>query len=68
MAGYGTVYSLLRALPDSLMVLAHQGTRAYSEIFDMVHRREACRCALQITVSSPFGGTIVASCVLLCSA
>jgi putative transposase len=43
MPGYGTVYALVRALPNSLMVLAHQGTRAYSENFDMVHRREASK-------------------------
>ena len=43
MPGYGTVYALVRALPNSLMVLAHQGTRAYSESFDLMHRREASR-------------------------
>jgi putative transposase len=37
------VYDLIRELPDSLLTLAHQGPKAYSEFFDLVHRREAER-------------------------
>ena len=40
---YGTVYSLVRALPKDLQVLAQRGTRAYTELYDLVHRREAPR-------------------------
>ena len=35
------VYDLVRQLPASLLTLAHQGVKAYSESFDLVHRREA---------------------------
>ena len=38
---YATVYALVRAMPKDLLLLAHRGTRAYSEIYDLVHRREA---------------------------
>jgi len=38
---YGVVYSIVRRLPADLLTLAHQGTKAYSEAFDLVHRREA---------------------------
>ena len=31
----------MRGLPADLLTLAHQGTKAYSEAFDLVHRREA---------------------------
>jgi putative transposase len=38
---YWMVYDLVRQLPASLLTLAHQGVKAYSESFDLVHRREA---------------------------
>ena len=40
---YGTVYALVRSLPSDLLTLAHRGSRAYSEIYDLVHRREASK-------------------------
>src|ERR1700716_4323043 len=40
---YGTVYDLVREVPGSLLTLAHRGSKAYSEGFDLVHRREAPR-------------------------
>jgi putative transposase len=43
MPGYGTVYDLVRNVPNSLLTLAHQGGKAYSEGYDLVHRREAAR-------------------------
>ena len=33
--------SIVRCLPADLVILAHQVTKAYSEAFDLVHRREA---------------------------
>jgi putative transposase len=38
---YKVVYSIVRGLPADLLTLAHRGTKAYSEAFDLVHRREA---------------------------
>ncbi len=35
------VYDLVRSMPASLVTLAHEGTKAYSERFDLIHRREA---------------------------
>jgi putative transposase len=35
------VIDIVRQLPVDLLILAHQGTKAYSETFDLVHRREA---------------------------
>ena len=40
---YPAVYRTVRALPAGLLTLAHQGSRVYSESFDLVHRREASR-------------------------
>jgi putative transposase len=40
---YWMVYDLIRRLPASLVALAHQGGKAYSETYDLVHRREASR-------------------------
>jgi putative transposase len=40
---YWTVYRVVRELPESLLTLAHKGNRAYSESFDLVHRREASK-------------------------
>jgi putative transposase len=38
---YGTVYLIIRSLPAGLVTMAHEGTKAYSESFDLVHRTEA---------------------------
>jgi len=38
---YPAVYRVVRAMPVSLLTLAHQSSRVYSETFDLVHRREA---------------------------
>jgi hypothetical protein len=40
---YGTVYDLVREIPSGLLTLANRGGKAYSEGFDLVHRREALR-------------------------
>lgn len=38
---YGTVSNVVSSLPADLVTLAHYGTKAYSESFELVHRREA---------------------------
>ena len=38
---YSSVYALIRALEPGLLMMAHEGTKAYSEAFDLLHRREA---------------------------
>jgi putative transposase len=38
---YSTVYAVIRELDPGLVTLAHEGTKAYSEAFDLVHRHEA---------------------------
>lgn len=38
---YALVHALVRALPSALTTLAHKGSKAYREQFDLVHRREA---------------------------
>jgi putative transposase len=40
---YRQVHSVIRQLDPALVTLAHEGTRAYSERFDLLHRREASR-------------------------
>jgi putative transposase len=40
---YGTVFSIVRNLGADLVTLAHEGTKAYSNAFELVHRREADR-------------------------
>lgn len=37
----GTVFYIARGLPRDLLTLAHDGTKAYSEAFELIHRREA---------------------------
>ena len=39
---YGTVFNIVRSLGADLVMLAHQGTKAYNDTFELVHRREAC--------------------------
>ncbi len=38
---YGTVFNIVHSLGADLVLLAHEGSKAYSEAFDLVHRREA---------------------------
>lgn len=38
---YSTVYAIIRDLDPALVSLAHEGTKAYGETFDLVHRHEA---------------------------
>jgi putative transposase len=38
---YSLVYDVVRKLAPALVTLAHEGTKAYSDTFDLVHRREA---------------------------
>ncbi len=40
---YAVVYDVVRRLPRDLVALAHEGSKAYGESFEMVHRREAHR-------------------------
>src|SRR5579859_1975753 len=40
---YRQVHVLIRRLNPPLVTLAHEGTRAYTERFDLLHRREASR-------------------------
>ena len=40
---YAVVRRIVRSLPASLLTLAHRGNKAYSEGFDLVHRREASK-------------------------
>ena len=39
--GYGTTYSLVRALAPAMVTLAQEGSKAYADTFDLVHRHEA---------------------------
>ena len=38
---YGTVFNIVHSLGADLVTLAHEGGKAYSDTFDLVHRREA---------------------------
>jgi putative transposase len=38
---YDVVYSLIRKLAPALVTMAHEGMKAYSESFDLVHRVES---------------------------
>ena len=38
---YRTVVNIVRSLGSDLVTLAHEGTKAYSNTFELVHRREA---------------------------
>ena len=38
---YSTVYAVIRDLDPGLLTLAHEGTKAYTEALDLVHRHEA---------------------------
>lgn len=38
---YSLVYRLIRRMDPALLTMAHEGTKAYEERFDLIHRREA---------------------------
>ena len=38
---YATIYAITRAIDPDLMMLAHDGTKAYEQTFELLHRREA---------------------------
>jgi putative transposase len=38
---YETVYGIIRNLDPALMTLAHEGTKAYKQAFDLLHRHNA---------------------------
>ena len=38
---YRIVYAVIRDLDPALVTLAHEGTKAYTEAFDLIHRHEA---------------------------
>ena len=38
---YGVVYAVIREMKPALLTMAHEGTKAYSESFDLIHRTEA---------------------------
>ena len=40
---YGTVYNIVASLDPALVKLAHEGTKAYQQSYDLLYRREACR-------------------------
>ena len=40
---YATVHAVVRGIDPGLAVLAHEGTKRYKELFDLVYRREADR-------------------------
>jgi putative transposase len=39
--GYSSVYAIIRDLEPALLTLAHDGTKAYSDQFDLIYRNEA---------------------------
>lgn len=40
---YATVHAVIRAMEPALMMLAHEGAKAYAHAYDLLHRREATR-------------------------
>jgi putative transposase len=40
---YDVIYEVVRQVPAGLLTLAHEGKKAYSAAFDLVHRREGER-------------------------
>jgi putative transposase len=41
--GYSSVYGVVRSLDPALVKLAHEGTKAYQQSYDLLYRREASR-------------------------
>jgi hypothetical protein len=46
---YATVHAVVRGIDPGLAVLAHEGTKRYKELFDLVHRREAATLGLELS-------------------
>ena len=40
---YATVHAVVRSMDPAFMVLAHEGAKAYTHTYDLLHRREATR-------------------------
>ena len=40
---YSSVYAIIRGIDPAMATLAHEGSKRYREVFDLVHRREANR-------------------------
>jgi putative transposase len=38
---YGSVYTRIRGLEPALLTLAHEGSKAYADAYDLIHRHEA---------------------------
>jgi putative transposase len=41
--GYAAVYDVVRNIDPAMATLAHEGSKRYKEVFDLVHRREAAK-------------------------
>jgi putative transposase len=41
--GYAAVYDVVRSIDPAMATLAHEGSKRYKEVFDLVHRREAAQ-------------------------
>ena len=41
--GYAAVYDVVRSIDPAMATLAHEGSKRYKEVFDLVHRREAAK-------------------------
>ena len=40
---YSSVYAIIRGIDPAMAMLAHEGSKRYKEVFDLVHRREAAK-------------------------
>ena len=38
-----SVYAIIRGIGPAMATLAHEGSKRYKEVFDLVHRREAAK-------------------------
>jgi putative transposase len=41
--GYAAVYDVVQSIDPAMATLAHEGSKRYKEVFDLVHRREAAQ-------------------------
>ncbi|MCA2230207.1 Mu transposase C-terminal domain-containing protein [Nonomuraea aurantiaca] len=41
--GYGSVHEIVTGIDPALQVMAHEGTKRYREVYELVHRREASK-------------------------
>jgi putative transposase len=62
---YSSVYAIIRGIDPAMATLAHEGSKRYKEVFDLVHRREAAKpnqiwqadhTLLDLWVLTPSGG------------